>query len=84
MTNPVNEKLIALAERNHKLEHGLPVVKKGSDEWNQWRAFYKIHNISTSFMDARSEWTVPSVYPPSDIDTALSKVSEGKTRRYET
>ena len=71
------KKLLMLAENNHKRDGYLPVIDKFSgpaisQPWAAWRRYREINRLGTTLMDSRTRYTVPTEFPPTDIDGALA------------
>ena len=75
MTNRIlSLKLKRLGEQNYKRDKFLPVIDKGSPEWEMWRSWYDRYGLyETGFMETRERWTAPCELPPTDIDVALAE-----------
>ena len=83
---PVARKLYFIGRNIVKAGEGpLPTVERGSPEWTAWRQWRKDHGESVGFMDRLDRWTVPTAYPPIDLDEAdkewNSRSGGGKARR---
>lgn len=76
--NPMQQKISLLAERLYRRDKRLAVIRAGTPAWEAWRAFRARHGIHNRFMDSQKTWTVPSEYPPADIDFELRSAGGGR------
>ena len=77
----IREKISALAERKARQNRGrLPVIDRGSPEWDAWRAYRSKYGAPNGFFDSREKWTVPTEMPPQDIDLELQAIGDGKLK----
>ena len=60
----------------------LPVIERGTPEWEAWRAWRIEYGLPVALMDSRGRWTVPSEYPPVDLygsaDDARARLGRGR------
>lgn len=75
-----NETRTALLAWCRAVGEPLPVVRKGSPEWWDWRAWRKSHGLGVAFMDTAPTFTVPALNPPTDDQ--LLTAAHPNTRGY--
>lgn len=80
-TDELRSKLQLLAEQRYRRDGTLPVLDRDSPAWKAWRDWRQSNGLSVNFMDRQDKWTVPTEYPPVDMNMALQEVG-GKTRRF--
>ena len=73
----IEDKLRAIGKKLEKANGSLPVLNKGSVEWEMWRSWRVRHGLPVSFMDTRRTWTVPVELPPTNLDEALQAAGAG-------
>ena len=67
MENNADKVLIAWGASIAKASDGvLPVVDRGTPEWESWRNFRKRAGLPVGFMETSERWTVPVVIAPHD------------------
>lgn len=74
----VQDQLTQLGETIYKRQKPspLPVLEHGSPAWRAWRQWRLDHDLPVAFMDRQQRWTVPTEWPPSDLDTALTSAAK--------
>lgn len=79
----MERKIVMLCERNFARDKFLPVIERRLEngsinpQWAAWRQWRKDHGLGTAMMDQRDRWTVPSEFPPADIDGQLQQAHFG-------
>jgi len=71
----VDNLLYDLGVRNSR-EGDLPVIHHGTAEWDAWKKFRKENGCNNRYMDSAKRFTVPTRFPPIDLDDLKSKISE--------
>lgn len=66
-------KLNALCIQTYDTQGTLVVIESDKDReaWRAWRSWRINHDLSVKFMDSCKSWTVPSEFPPENIDQAI-------------
>lgn len=77
--NGTQKKLLSLGQRNGKLCE----LEKNSPTWREWRQWRLENGLHVSFMDSRQKWTVPTEYPPANLDMALTALAPTKRKMLE-
>ena len=65
------DRLQHLGELIYARDGELPVIERGSAEWNAWRAWRVENGLNVSFMNRQERWTVPLRWPPTDLESAI-------------
>lgn len=82
MTQPlsgVRKKIHMLAENTMRQHGECPVLERGSQPWEAWRQWRKDQGLPTGFMDRQEQWTVPTTWPPPNLDEMV-EATAGKGR----
>lgn len=75
------EKISEFAKRTARQNGGkLPVVSRSSLEWEAWRDYRARHGVYNGFFESREKYTVPTEWPPDDIDAEIQAVGGGRLK----
>ena len=78
------EKISALAKQIYagleRKGQKLPVIERGTPEWDAWRKYRADRGIPNSYFDSADRYTVPTQWPPDDIDGMLQGGGRMKER----
>jgi hypothetical protein len=73
-------KLSEIGSRNYKRDGVLPVIERGSPQWQAWIDWRKERGLPNSFWHVCDRYTVPMEYPPHDVDGELQRIGGGRLK----
>jgi len=73
----IEEKLRMLGKKLHGKD-GWPVIVKGSGAWEAWYSWRFQSDLSVRYWQTLDRVTVPTEFPPDDLDEALQQAGAGQ------